>query len=47
MTGLIRESINKHLKAWQAAGWVKLSGGSVTHCDVGSLQEFVRGYEAA
>ena len=46
MTGLIRESINKHLKAWRAAGWVELSGGSVTLRDVRALQDFVRANEA-
>jgi CRP-like cAMP-binding protein len=45
MTGLIRESINKHLKAWRAAGWVELSGGSVTLRDVRALQEFVHDSE--
>jgi CRP-like cAMP-binding protein len=33
MTGLIRESINKHLNAWLVAGWIELVGGSVTLCD--------------
>jgi hypothetical protein len=46
MTGLIRESINKHLNAWRAAGWVELEGGSVTLRDVGALQDFVRHSEA-
>jgi CRP/FNR family transcriptional regulator, cyclic AMP receptor protein len=46
MTGLIRESINKHLNAWRAAGWIELAGGSVTLCDVGALQDFVRNSEA-
>jgi CRP/FNR family cyclic AMP-dependent transcriptional regulator len=46
MTGLIRESINKHLKAWRAAGWVELSGASVTLRDVAALQDFVRDNEA-
>jgi CRP/FNR family transcriptional regulator len=45
MTGLIRESINKHLKAWRAAGWVHLSGGQVTLRDVHALREFVRDNE--
>ena len=45
MTGLIRESINKHLKAWRAAGWVELSGGNVTLRDVRALQGFVQGSE--
>jgi CRP/FNR family transcriptional regulator, cyclic AMP receptor protein len=46
MTGLIRESINKHLNAWRAAGWIELAGGSVTLCDVCALQDFVRNNEA-
>ena len=46
MTGLIRESINKHLKAWRAAGWVELSGGNVILRDVGALETFVRDNEA-
>jgi len=45
MTGLIRESINKHLKAWRAAGWIELAGGSVTLRDVAALQDFVRDNE--
>jgi CRP/FNR family cyclic AMP-dependent transcriptional regulator len=47
MTGLIRESINKHLKAWRAAGWVELSGGNVTLRDVHALQAYVRDNETA
>jgi CRP-like cAMP-binding protein len=46
MTGLIRESINKHLKAWRAAGWVELCGGGVTLRDVRALQDYVRDNEA-
>ncbi len=46
MTGLIRESINKHLKAWRAAGWVTLSGSAVTLRDVAALRDFVRHNEA-
>jgi CRP/FNR family cyclic AMP-dependent transcriptional regulator len=46
MTGLIRESINKHLNAWRAAGWIELAGGSVTLCDIRALQDFVRDNEA-
>jgi CRP/FNR family transcriptional regulator, cyclic AMP receptor protein len=45
MTGLIRESINKHLKAWRAAGWVELCGGGVTLRDVQALQDYVRDNE--
>jgi CRP/FNR family transcriptional regulator len=46
MTGLIRESINKHLKAWRAAGWVALSNGAVTLRDETALRDFVRDNEA-
>ena len=46
MTGMIRESINKHLKAWRAAGWVALSGSAVTLRDVGALRDFVHHNEA-
>jgi len=46
MTGLTRESINKHLKAWRAAGWVRLSGSSMTLSDVAALRDFVRDNEA-
>ncbi len=42
MTGLIRESINKHLKTWRASGWVELAGSSVVLRDVHALQAFVR-----
>ena len=41
MTGLIRESINKHLKAWRAAGWIELAGGNVTLRNVQALQDYV------
>jgi len=45
MTGLIRESINKHLNAWRAAGWVALSGGAVTLLDMDALRAIVRDSE--
>jgi CRP/FNR family cyclic AMP-dependent transcriptional regulator len=45
MTGLIRESINKHLNAWLVAGRIELVGGSVTLCDVRALQRFVQDHE--
>jgi CRP-like cAMP-binding protein len=45
MTGLIRESINKHLNAWRAAGWIDLAGSCVTLRDIGALQNFVRDNE--
>jgi CRP-like cAMP-binding protein len=46
MTGLIRESINKHLKAWRAAGWIELASGSVTLRNVQALQDYVHDNEA-
>ena len=46
MTGLIRESINKHLKAWRAAGWIELVRGSVILRDIAALQDYVRDNEA-
>jgi CRP/FNR family transcriptional regulator, cyclic AMP receptor protein len=46
MTGLTRESINKHLSAWRAAGWVELTGSSVTLRDVVALRNYVRDNEA-
>jgi CRP/FNR family transcriptional regulator, cyclic AMP receptor protein len=46
MTGLIRESINKHLKAWRAAGWVELCGNAVTLRNEHALRTFVRDNEA-
>jgi CRP-like cAMP-binding protein len=30
MTGMTRESVNKHLGLWRDAGWILLSGGAVT-----------------
>jgi CRP/FNR family transcriptional regulator len=46
MTGLIRESINKHLNAWRAAGWIAIAGRSVTLRDMGALEAFVHHNEA-
>jgi CRP/FNR family transcriptional regulator, cyclic AMP receptor protein len=42
MTGLIRESINKHLGAWRDAGWLSLSGRTITLRDVGALRALAR-----
>ena len=47
MTGLIRESINKHLKAWRSAGWLTLAGGTVTLREVATMRDYVRANEAA
>jgi CRP-like cAMP-binding protein len=30
MTGLIRESINKHLGTWRDAGWLSQAGRTIT-----------------
>jgi hypothetical protein len=45
MTGLTRESINKHLSTWRDAGWVALSGRSLTVRDVGALQALLSDHE--
>jgi hypothetical protein len=42
MTGLTRESINKHLRAWRAMGWVELTGSAVTLCDVVAFRNYVQ-----
>jgi CRP-like cAMP-binding protein len=42
MTGLIRESINKHLGVWRDAGWLNLTGRTITLRDVGALRALVR-----
>jgi CRP/FNR family transcriptional regulator len=42
MTGLIRESINKHLGTWRDAGWLSLSGRTITLHDVGALRAVAR-----
>jgi len=42
MTGLIRESINKHLGAWRDAGWLSLSGRTITLHDLAALRGLVR-----
>jgi CRP/FNR family transcriptional regulator, cyclic AMP receptor protein len=47
MTGLTRESINKHLRAWREMGWVELSGSAVTLCDVVALRNYVHLSEPA
>ena len=41
MAGLIRESINKHLKPWRAAGWLDDSDGAITVRDVRPLRELL------
>jgi CRP-like cAMP-binding protein len=38
MTGLIRESINRHLGMWREAGWLSQAGRTVTLHDVSALR---------
>jgi CRP-like cAMP-binding protein len=38
MTGLIRESINKHLGLWREAGWLSQTGRTITLHDVTALR---------
>jgi CRP/FNR family transcriptional regulator, cyclic AMP receptor protein len=45
MTGLTRESINKHLRAWRAARWVEFPGCRVTLSDVVALRNYVQDNE--
>ena len=45
MTGLTRESINKHLRAWRTAGWVQFAGSRVTLSDVVALRNYVQDNE--
>jgi CRP-like cAMP-binding protein len=45
MTGLTRESINKHLAAWRDAGWIAISGKSLTLLDVSALQALLADHE--
>jgi len=42
MTGLTRESINKHLATWRDAGWVSLSDRHVTVRSPQRLQDLLR-----
>lgn len=37
LTGLTRESVNKHLSTWRDNGWVLLNGGAVTVLNVAAL----------
>jgi CRP/FNR family transcriptional regulator, cyclic AMP receptor protein len=46
MTGLIRESINKHLGSWRDAGWLSLSGRAITLHDIAALRAVARSDEA-
>ena len=42
MTGLIRESINKHLGLWREAGWLSQSGRTITLHNVAALRALLR-----
>lgn len=41
MTGLTRESVNKHLSALRAEGWIAVSGRHVTLMDVTALEDLL------
>jgi len=45
MSGLIRESINRHLSNWRDAGWLRLSDRTITLTDVQALRALLRDYE--
>jgi CRP/FNR family transcriptional regulator, cyclic AMP receptor protein len=45
MTGLIRESINKHLGSWREAGWLSQTGRTITLHDVAALRALLREQE--
>jgi CRP/FNR family cyclic AMP-dependent transcriptional regulator len=45
MTGLIRESINKHLGLWREAGWLSQAGRTITLHDVAALHALLREHE--
>jgi CRP/FNR family cyclic AMP-dependent transcriptional regulator len=37
-----RQVVNQHLQTWKAKGWIQLGRGSVTICDVRSLEVLIR-----
>jgi CRP/FNR family transcriptional regulator, cyclic AMP receptor protein len=45
MTGLTRESINKHLASLRDAGWISLSGKAVTLLDCAALHRLIREHD--
>ena len=45
MLGVSRESINKHLAAWQKAGLVIVEGGAITVCDQAEVARLAEGGE--
>jgi len=44
MTGLTRESINKHLASWRDAGWLHLSDGAIVLARTDALRGLLREY---
>ncbi len=42
MTGMCREVVNKHLGTWRDAGWVQMSGGTVTRVDVAEIANLLQ-----
>jgi hypothetical protein len=38
MTGLTRESINKHLSSWRDNGWITFTDGAITLVNLEALQ---------
>jgi CRP-like cAMP-binding protein len=42
MTGTCREVVNKQLGVWREAGYIRMSGGSVTSVDVTTLARLLR-----
>ncbi len=45
MTGLIRESINRHLGTWRDSGWISLTERTITLRDVGALRGLLRDHD--
>jgi CRP-like cAMP-binding protein len=45
MTGLIRESINKHLGQWRDAGWLSQNGRTITLHDLAAFHALVHEHE--
>jgi len=42
MTGLTRESINKHLSGWRDSGWVQLDERAIVLSDLSALRGLLR-----
>jgi CRP-like cAMP-binding protein len=41
MTGLTRESINKHLSAWRDSGWITAADGAITLVNLQALRDLL------